>query len=194
MLLLSQTTQPFFSARDVGNLPWVIVGAYALAATLAVLSALAARGSRERRFWWLAALMLLVLCLNKQLDLHTYLTDFFRQMARSQGWYQQRRPIQAAFIVIGAMITLGVGAYFVRLGLSAGVGVRLAMVGLILLATYIVLRVASFHHLDWALGTMVNGVKVHNYVELSCILVVIVGAGLPTITPSSRRSRASRKA
>ena len=187
MLLLSVTAQPFFSARDAGNLPWVIVGAYALAATLAVFSALAAPASRERRFWWLAALMLLVLCLNKQLDLHTYLTNFFRQIARSQGWYRQRRPIQAAFTLVVAIISLGVGAFLVKFTISASVGVRLAVVGLLLLATYIVLRAASLHHLDWALGRMVNGVKLHNYVELSCILVVIVGAGLPILLPRVRR-------
>ncbi len=187
MLLLGLTAQPFFSARDTGNLPWVIVGAYALAAILAVFSARAARTSGERRFWWMAALMLLFLCLNKQLDLHTYLTDFFRQMARRQGWYQQRRPIQAAFIVIIAIITLVVGAYLVKFTISASVGVRFTTIGLILLATYIALRAASFHHLDSALGRMVNGVKVHNYVELSCILVVIVGAGLPILLPRVRR-------
>lgn len=136
----------------------------------------------------MAALMLLFLCLNKQLDLHTHLTDFFRQMAHRQGWYQQRRPIQAAFIIIGAVITLGVGAYLVRFTISAGVGVRVTTVGLVLLATYIVLRAASFHHLDSALGRVVNGVKVHNYVELSCILVVIVGAGLPILLPRVRRA------
>jgi hypothetical protein len=185
--LLGLTAQPFLSSHDAGNLPWVIVGAYALAATLAVFSARAARTSGERLFWWIAALMLLFLCLNKQFDLQTYLTDFFRQMSRTQGWYQKRRLVQVAFIGVVAVTTLGVGVYLVMLTISASVGVRLAMVGLVMLAAYIVLRAASFHHLDSALGRMVNGVKVHNYVELSCILVVIVGAGLPILLPRVRR-------
>jgi hypothetical protein len=185
--LLSLTAQSLLSARDAGNLPWVIVGAYALATALSVFSARAAQAPGERRFWCMAALILLFLCLNKQLDLQTYLTAFLRQMARRQGWYEQRRPVQVVFITIVAAIALGVGAYIVRFTIAANVSVRTAMVGLVLLATYIVLRAASFHHLDWALGRMVNGVKVHNYVELTCILVVIVGAGLTILLPRIRR-------
>ena len=181
MQLLQLTTQPFFSARDTGNLPWVIVGAYALAALLAVAAAFAAQTRPERRFWIVATIGLLLLGLNKQLDLQSYLSQFFREAAQRGGWYKQRRPVQVAFIAFDALIALAVGVYLMRLAVAAGTGVRIAMVGLVLLGADILLRAASFHHVDSLLGRIVNHIKVHNYVELSCILVVIVGAGLAVL-------------
>ena len=90
--------------------------------------------------------------------------------------------------IVGLLgIALGVGVYLMRLAVAAGAGVRLTMVGLDLLGAYILLRAASFHHVDSTLGRMVNGIKVHNYVELSCILVVFVGAALPTLLRRRRR-------
>jgi len=180
-------SQPFFSAHDTGNLPWVIVGAYAFGTILAVVAALGAATGPERRFWSIAALWMLFLGFNKQLDLQTYITEFFRQMAVRQGWYDRRRPLQVAFIAFDALVALGVCTYLMRLTVAAGAGVRLTMVGLVMIGAYIVLRAASFHHVDTALGKMVNGVKIHNYVELSCIMVVIVGAALPTLFRSRRR-------
>jgi hypothetical protein len=162
-------------------LPWVIVGAYVLAAALAVVAAVRAVTRPEGRFWIIAAVGLLFLGLNKQLDLHTYLTGALRQMSRREGWYEHRRPVQAAFIVFVALIALRVGVYLTRLAVAAGAGVRLAMVGLVLLGAYLLLRAASLHHVDAALALMVNGVKARNYVELTCIVVVIVGAGLAAL-------------
>jgi hypothetical protein len=170
------TAQLFFSANDTGNLPWVIVGAYALAAVLAVVATLGAKTRPERRFWAIATFALIFLGFNKQLDLHSYLTDSFRRMAIRGGWYEHRRPVQAAFIAFVALIALGAGVCLMRLAVAAGARVRIAAVGLVLLGAYILSRAASFHHFDSALGRMVNGVKAHNYVELSCVLVVIVGA------------------
>jgi hypothetical protein len=173
------TAQPF--PHDTGNLPWVIVAAYGLAAILAAMAAFGAEARSERRFWVIATVGLLFLGINKQLDLQTHLSDFFREVARRGGWYKQRRPLQVAFIALDALIGLGIGIYLMRLAVAAGAGVRIAMIGLVLLGAYIVLRAASFHHVDSLLGRMVNHVKVHNYVELSCILVVIVGAALSTL-------------
>jgi hypothetical protein len=171
--------QPFFSAHDTSNLPWVVVGAYALTAALAIVAAFGAETRPERRFWAIVTSTSIFLGFNKQLDLQTYLTDAIRQMAIRGGWYEHRRPVQAAFIAFDALIAVGVGVYFMRLAVAAGARVRIATVGLVLLGAYILLRAASLHHVDSLLGRLVNGVKAHNYVELSCILVVIVGAGLP---------------
>jgi hypothetical protein len=118
--------------------------------------------------------------------LQTYITDFFRELARRDGWYRHRRSVQVVFIAGDAMAALAVGAYLLRLALAAGSGVRFAMIGLVLVGAYILLRAASFHHVDSALGRTVNGVKVHNYVELGCILVVAAGALSAMLRHSSR--------
>ncbi len=170
------TWDSFWSAHDTGNLPWLIVATYLLAAALSVWAAFRAEWVQDNRFWWIAAAGLVLLAINKQLDLQTDLTAFFRQVAKDEGWYDQRRAMQVIFILGGGLLALGVGAYLLRLAMHAGPGVRLAMVGLVLLGAYILMRAASFHHIDVALRHTVSGIRLHNFVELGCIFVVIAGA------------------
>jgi hypothetical protein len=44
------------------------------------------------------ALVLLLLRINKQLDLQTAMTELFRGPARRDGWYAMRRELQVAFL------------------------------------------------------------------------------------------------
>src|SRR5579862_622210 len=82
---------------------WVTVAAYFLAACLSFRAAWrsprARRGwSGPRLFWGLFTVALVLLGINKQLDLQTWFTLFFKQVALHEGWYERRRPVQAAFI------------------------------------------------------------------------------------------------
>jgi hypothetical protein len=78
---------------DPTPLGWATVVAY-LAASWACCRAAAAerrsahRGRNSTRpFWSSLGLLLLLLGLNKQLDLQSALTAFGRRLAREQGWY-----------------------------------------------------------------------------------------------------------
>ena len=177
---------------------WLTVGAYALAAGLAVRAALATarleegpgeerrRGRvgegfggerpRERRggrpeewsrepslpapqrrrlviFWWATAAILILLGLNKQLDLQSWLTQEVRDVARAQGWYAARRRYQLEFVlalaVVGAFSTLTMAVLLRRVLHRIGV----ALLGLGVLVTFVVVRAASFHHVDALLHT-----------------------------------------
>ena len=162
---------------DAERAAWIITAAYAL--TLPLL-ALAWRGSapgRERIFWSLALLGVLALALNKQLDLQTQLTAFGRQMARDGGWYAARREAQRLFIIglaAGmAVVALGLGWMARRLG--GPVWVTLA--GLLMLGGFVLLRAASFHHVDRLLRTGLLGTRAWVVIELAGIAVVLAGSG-----------------
>ena len=52
---------------------------------------------RDRRFWIGTSILLVLLGLNKELDLQTVLTDTARYLAHYEGWYDYRRIVQGLF-------------------------------------------------------------------------------------------------
>lgn len=130
---------------------WAITAAHFIACWLCILAGRRHWGggdSRLSQFWFLLAGAMLLLGMNKQLDLQTLLTMWGRQAARQGGWYAQRRTFQAAFVVVCAAAGLtGIAAsfYFLR-GRFRECG--LAYLGIVFLLTFVVMRAASFHHVD----------------------------------------------
>lgn len=167
---------PVWADASAGTLPWLAVAGYLVGAALCLRQTQAAASRRERLFWLFAGLAMLALGLNKQLDLQTALTAWGRQMARDGGWFAQRRAVQRQFILIG-MVTMAIAAiglaWLVR-GLRAPVFVVLA--GLYLLGAFVLVRAASFHHIDVAMRAPVFGLKLYAVLELAGIAVVILGA------------------
>ena len=134
---------------------WGITLAYGLGVWVCVRA-----GRRERAalrsgaaglhplFWLLMTFGLAFLCVNKQLDLQTLLAQTGRRTARDMGWYEQRRALQAMFIgavALGAAASVGVVAWWIRGSLRR---YGLAAIGAGYLAVFIVMRAASFHHID----------------------------------------------
>jgi hypothetical protein len=56
-------------------------------------------------FWLLITGALVLLGINKQLDLQSWFTEVGRDLARAQGWYEGRRSVQALFVA--ALVFLG---------------------------------------------------------------------------------------
>jgi len=174
---------------DPTFLGWLTVAAYVVAAWL---SAKAWRRSRSRarslarsrpadasEESHLAALFAIVfaamvlLGINKQLDLQTLLTDVMRDVAHRQGWYESRRKYQALFVV--AIAILGaIGTAILAFGLRRSLRrVRLVVLGLGAIATFVVIRAASFHHID---ALLVSGPLPLNWIlELGGIGAISLG-------------------
>ena len=160
---------------DPERAAWAILFAYAL--TLPpLLMALRGTEGRARLFWTLACLAVLALGLNKQLDLQTQLTAIGRSIARGGGWYAERRGVQRLFI-LGLGTLLAVLALWLG-WLTRGLGgpVRLALGGLLLLGGFVLLRAASFHHLDRLLRTDLLGTRAWVVIELAGIALVLAGS------------------
>lgn len=155
---------------------WVTVGAYAGATLLCFLARQRSPDRAERRFWLAVGVLLLLLGVNKQLDLQTWLTEVGRDMARAQGWYEQRRIIQGLFI-----FWLGMGAWGVKrwLGLALNTlspAARLAGRGVLLLALFVLIRAASFHHVDALLGVALTTLRINVLLELGAIGIIVWAA------------------
>ncbi|MFM7051853.1 MAG: hypothetical protein ACKOYN_06945 [Planctomycetota bacterium] len=150
---------------DPTPMGWITVALYACAAWLAFEAALrarsladvsgrpgwrveAARRARLGRFWFAVAAFLVLLGLNKQLDLQRLVTQIGRDIARDGGWYRDRKPVQIA-VAVGALalgvVGTGVAAWMLR-DIIARVWV--ALVGLLVLFVFIAARVNSLHQID----------------------------------------------
>ncbi|HVZ33497.1 MAG TPA: hypothetical protein VG963_13790, partial [Polyangiaceae bacterium] len=98
---------------DPSVLGWLTVVAYFVAAVLAFRALRVHLGRARRggasaqagdelllaRFWGLVLAAMILLGINKQLDLQTLFTEIGRDLAHAQGWYETRRRYQVAFIL-----------------------------------------------------------------------------------------------
>lgn len=179
-----------FAIGDRNAVAWLTVGAYALAAALAARAFLAARAGQRllapidprearnqallKRVWLLIAITLVALGINKQLDLQTLFVQTVRDRAFAGGWYDDRRGYQEDFIVV--VLALGMIAT-ILLAVSLRHVIRrvvLAVVGMGLLVSFVVIRASSFHYVDavLALGT----IRLNWIIELAGIGLMIASA------------------
>src|SRR5262249_10354422 len=91
---------------------WLTVIAYFVAAVLCVWRTLREKFSSSRQiFWGILSVMMVLLGINKQLDLQTWLTITGRNLAQTEGWYERRRAFQFWFILaVGTSGLLGFAA------------------------------------------------------------------------------------
>jgi hypothetical protein len=163
---------------------WVTVVAYFGAAILCGRCATNAYRARRQGlvsaqpilFWSALASVLVLLGINKQLDLQTWFTLLAKSLALEQGWYEDRRFAQAVFILVVGVIGLaglGIAYWLTRRAVPRG---RLALLGVSFLGCFVLIRAASFHHVDQLIGFRLAGLKVNWILELSGILIVAVAA------------------
>ena len=171
--------------HDRFALAWVIVAAYFVGAGASFWASRGAR-RRERRFWIATCLLLVLLGLNKELDLQTYVTTEGRELARSFGWYEQRRLIQGLFLLVLAIAAVLSVATLLRWLRQSPPPLKWAAVGIALLLTFILVRAAAFHHIDEWVTLDIAGLRSGWWMELGGIAVIAVSA-------IAYRSRTARK-
>jgi len=128
-----------------------------------------------KRIWLLIAIALLLLGINKQLDLQTLVIQKVRRQAYAHGWYADRRRYQIDFIaaisVVGLIVTVGL-LIWLRRALRCLV---VAIVGMGLLVLFVAIRATSFHYVDRALS-LGGRVRVNWIIELCGIGLVAFAA------------------
>ncbi|MBN1472905.1 MAG: hypothetical protein JW925_14115 [Syntrophaceae bacterium] len=164
---------------DPSIVGWLTVSVYFLSCLFSVACAIRLgdknsieEASPESKLWWLIALALLLLGINKQLDLQTLLTEIGKALAKKQGWYEQRRGVQEVFIAIivcGGIFSLLVVWRACRLVWKDN---WLTIVGLAVLVGFIFIRATSFHGVDRMLGVELSGFKMNWILELAGIICV----------------------
>lgn len=132
---------------------WVTVIIYAVATLVAVRVAVVApfpqhSKQRERLFWVCLAVGLALLTVNKQLDLQSFMTAIARCAAIDGGWYENRRSVQATFLVgLGLLVgVLGLGFLWMLRGTMRRSA--LPLIGAVLVGAFVILRAVSFHAID----------------------------------------------
>jgi len=174
---------------------WLTVVVYLLAVARCFVKA-----NRDRaagfpyQFWLYLGVFLLLLSINKQLDLQTWFSQTLRDLSLEHGWYEQRRILQLAFVVsVGTMmlvllITLRI--YLWNLWRSY----KLVWCGLILLCAFILIRAASFHHVDILIRETVVGLELNVLLENLALVLIILGtfihrqpSSFPATVPNEKR-------
>ena len=156
---------------------WLTVVAYAVAAVLCIREAIREKPIPPRfKFWSLLGILMILLGINKQLDLQTWLTVTGRRLARNEGWYEQRRVFQFWFIIGVALFGVISFAAMWRLVREHGADLWLPLLGLFFVISFVVIRAASFHHVDEFLHTRLAGFKMNWVLELGGISIIIAGA------------------
>lgn len=166
---------------DPSAMGWFTVFAYGLTAFVAWLAARRAKNAPglaggSRGLWLLVSALMSFLCLNKQLDLQSLITDIGRVFAWHQGWYQERREYQRWFVLAAVagsgLVALLVLACFWKFWFRHW----LLGIGLAFLLTFIVVRAISFHHFDSILKHEVGGMKMNWILELGGIALILIAA------------------
>lgn len=161
---------------------WLTVVIYAVAA----LYCLRVVRNRERLFsqqvkrqvflWRLLAVVLVLLCINKQLDLQSLLTDTARYYFKQHDLYDQRWLFQKLLILsmlAMSVLTFITGVIIYRNVLRPNV---LAIFGIVFLMAFVVIRASSFHHMDLLISTTIAGFKMNWLLELGGLALIICNA------------------
>ena len=161
--------------NDQSTFAWIIVVCY-FAGAGASFWAWTGAESRERRFWLATAILLVLLGLNKELDLQNALTQNARALVQNLGWYEQRRLMQGGFLLVlgtaGLIFVIFLASWLRRSSLPA----KTAVTGIILLFAFVIMRAASFHHIDQWVTIDVAGLRSGWWLEPAGIAVIGVSA------------------
>jgi len=117
-------------------------------------------------------LALLLLGINKQLDLQMLLADLGRTYARSHAWYTRRKPIQIQAISISLAVCLGMVEIILFKLRQQLKGTWLVLFGLTILTLYFGLRMVSLHQVDKYVMLSYRGMTLGSLVEIGGILCI----------------------
>ena len=128
-------------------------------------------------FWLLGAALLLAMALARSTDLVALMSDLLRDEARATGWYNERRPLQAAVLAVvsaGWILTVTVAIWRVPERRRRYLPHAIVVFSLI---CYGAVRVVSYHYVDAILyNHPIWGIRLGSMVELGCTALAIAAA------------------
>lgn len=174
---LSQESRPWFDFERHSFFGWMTLLAYFLTSMLCAFGALSQLFQRRDFFFWLLLTLLLIfLGLNKHFHLHNYITEMLRGLAKSHGWYGERRRVQMLFIVMLGLLLPIIFFIFRTMLAQLWLRYRIIITGSVLLIIFIVVRAASFHHVQAILYTNIGSIRLYQLIELLIISLIFIGS------------------
>ncbi|HEY8172408.1 MAG TPA: hypothetical protein VIH21_04920 [Dehalococcoidia bacterium] len=174
------------NSNGLRALAYLVAGLLCLVASTREVDAADSRTQQLVRLFWLGlAAMLVVLAFSRMFDLGPWLTDRGRDMAKAQGWYDERRRFQSraveAILLAGAMgVFIGV-LWFFRAAYREH---PLAFIAAVYIVCFVLVRAISLHQVDSVLYRHpVHGVRVNALLELAGIGLMIAAAAVPLLRP-----------
>ena len=161
---------------------WITVVAYLISVLLCVRAGLRAREkssglkNESARMWFVFAVGLLLLGVNKQLDLQTAFIELGGQLARGEGWYQKRRLAQIIFVAVLGAAMAGAALIMISKQRIFFKDHAFALLGGIFLAAFLLMRAAIFNHVDDDAGMGLGEGQWLDVLELAGIFCFIVAS------------------
>ena len=94
-------------------------------------------------FWWGLAVFMLLMGLNKQLDLQVLFLSIGRHISKMQGWYAERREVRKWFVLSIAFVTLILMLWLGWLCRRVWRRYILPIVGIMLLVFFVFIRACA---------------------------------------------------
>lgn len=168
-------------------LGWSVVAFYGIAALSCVVAAMLScsgsnldpehgQGRRNAGIWWLLALALAFLGVNKQLNLQTMMIVVLRHFSFVDGWWGRRRAAQLVFSVV---FGLGVGLLLIWLASRYRDFFhenRQVFWGVVILGVFVALRAATINHADTYLRINLRDEHWAWILEISGSILIGIGA------------------
>lgn len=164
---------------DADAADWITVAAYGLAAWLSWRASTHVRTDAariEQYFWQVSAAALIALGINELLDLQALLTGLAKAHAQANGWYEGRRQVQYIFVIALAVVAVAATALLTWWTRRMPNPIRWAMLGFASIGAFIVVRAASFHHIDDLLGSGWQAFNLGSIQEMAGIAIIGVSA------------------
>ena len=166
---------------DPTVLGWMTFALYLVAAVVSFRAATVIRSRQATEFsraWSLIALGLLVLGLNKQLDLQTVLIHFAGRVAQREHFYEYRQALHAFFFVgLFGLTGIVLFRWSAKIKMFAR-QFRMAAIGCALVAAYILVRAASIDQVDQLLGFDLERIPCLWVLEVGGLGLVIAECGV----------------
>ena len=151
---------------------WLTVLIYLITALLSFAAWRRMGPCQGRTFWASVVIFLLILAINKQLDLQSALTAGGKCLANTHGWYDNRRIVQGVFIAaLIAIVLLGLSMAMLALRGTLRHN-ALALLGLATVSLFVMARAVSIHGFDYIIGQKNFGIS-NNFVFESIGLFLI---------------------
>ncbi len=127
-------------------------------------------------FWYLMAVALVFLGINKQLDVQMLLADIGRAYTKYHGWYGQRAPVQNRVLALGACLGLACVQAVAHRIKGAPKSLWFALWGLLLLGANVLVHLVSQHDIEHVLAFSVAGLSVGSALEILAIFWIAASA------------------